>query len=132
MTIADKLRFAVGDRGDVSAANFLGACHGSEMPYVFGTGTQLTRGSQQGAASALMERYWTRFAATGNPSGGGGGGAADSTDLAWPAFTPTSDQRMQFTLQGPGVVSDFHATECAYWIGRYQAAFSDPAFQPSL
>ncbi|MGH7438338.1 MAG: carboxylesterase/lipase family protein, partial [Polyangiaceae bacterium] len=64
---------------DISAASFLGACHGSEMPFVFGTGTQLTPKSPQAEASALMERYWTRFAATGNPSGG--------SDLAWPAFT---------------------------------------------
>jgi para-nitrobenzyl esterase len=115
---------------DISAATFLGACHGSELPYVFGSGTQLTHGSKQAAASALMERYWTRFASAGDPSGKG---APDlGSDLAWPAFTSTSDQRMQFTLEGPGLVSNFHATECAYWIGRYEAAFSDPSFRPSL
>jgi para-nitrobenzyl esterase len=109
---------------DISAAPFLGACHGSELPYVFGTGTQLTHGSQQAAASSLMQRYWTRFASTGDPSGGG--------DLAWPPFSASNDQRMQFTLQGPGLISNFHAAQCAYWIGQYEAAFSDPAFQPSL
>ena len=78
---------------DISAASFLGACHGSELPYVFGTGTQLTAGSQQAAASALMERYWTRFASKGDPSGG--------SDPAWPSFSASSNQRMQFTLAGP-------------------------------
>jgi para-nitrobenzyl esterase len=109
---------------DISAALFLGACHGSEMPYVFGTGTQLKPGSPEVAASALMERYWTRFASTGNPSGG--------SDPQWPGFSASSDQRMQFTLQGPSVLSNFHATECAYWISRYEAAFNDPAYVPSF
>jgi para-nitrobenzyl esterase len=109
---------------DISAAAFLGACHGSELPYVFGTGTQLTAGSQQAVASALMERYWTRFASKGNPSGG--------SDPAWPSFSTSDNQRMQFTLQGPSVVSNFHATECAYWISTYESAFTDPGFQPSL
>jgi para-nitrobenzyl esterase len=109
---------------DISAATYLGACHGSELPYVFGTGTQLTAGSQQAAASALMERYWTRFASKGNPSGG--------TDLTWPSFSTSSNQRMQFTLQGPSVVANFHATECTYWISTYESAFTGPGFQPSL
>jgi para-nitrobenzyl esterase len=109
---------------DISAATFLGACHGSELPYVFGTGTQLTAGSPQAAASAAMERYWTHFAAKGDPSGG--------SDPAWPSFSTSSNQRMQFTLQAPSVVSNFHATECAYWISRYESAFTDPGFQPSL
>ena len=89
---------------DISAAVFLGACHGSELPYVFGTGTQLTAGSQQAAASALMERYWTRFASKGTPSGG--------SDPAWPSFSTSNNQRMQFTLQGPSVVPNFHAARC--------------------
>jgi para-nitrobenzyl esterase len=109
---------------DISAADFLGACHGSELPYVFGTGTQLTAGSQQAAASALMERYWTRFASSGNPSGG--------SDPAWPSFSTSSNQRVQFALQGPSLVSNFHATECAYWISTYQSAFTGAGFQPSL
>jgi carboxylesterase type B len=94
------------------------------MPYVFGTGTQLTPGSQEAAASAAMRRYWTRFAATGNPTGG--------SDPSWPSFSASSNQRMQFTLQGPSVVSNFHATECAYWISTYEAAFNAPGFVPSL
>jgi para-nitrobenzyl esterase len=109
---------------DISAAAFLGACHGSELPYVFGTGTQLQPGTQELGASRLMERYWTRFAATANPSGG--------SDLTWPSFSASSNKRMQFTLQQPTVVTNFHANECAYWISTYEAAFTDPGFRPSL
>jgi para-nitrobenzyl esterase len=117
---------------DISAATFLGACHGSELPYVFGTGTQLTAGSPQAAASALMERYWTRFASEGNPSGGPTPAPSGGNDLAWPSFSTSSNQRIQFTLQAPTIVSNFHATECAYWISTYESAFTDPGFQPSL
>jgi para-nitrobenzyl esterase len=109
---------------DISAAVFLGACHASELPYVFGTGTQLKPGSQELHASQLMERYWTRFAATANPSGG--------TDLTWPSFSASSNTRMQFTLQAPNVITDFHKAECTYWISSYEAAFTDPGFRPSL
>jgi para-nitrobenzyl esterase len=67
--------------------------------------------------SKLMERYWTRFAASGDPNGGG--------DLAWPKFTADSNQRMQFTEQS-SVVTGFRAAECAFWIGQYEAQFAAP------
>src|SRR5258708_25203066 len=54
---------------DISAAAFLGACHGSELPYLFGTGTQLKAGSKESPASKLMQRDWPRFASKGDPSG---------------------------------------------------------------
>ena len=74
---------------------FLGASHGSELAFVFGTSPQFATDMGQATISKLMERYWTRFAATGDPNGG--------TDLMWPPFTATSNERMQFTLT-PSVV----------------------------
>ena len=103
---------------------YLGASHGSELPYVFGSGSQLQTSTQQASATQLIERYWTRFAGTGNPNGG--------SDLAWPTFSATTNVRMQFTLQQPSIITDFRTNECAFWISTYQAAFTDPAFQPSL
>jgi para-nitrobenzyl esterase len=93
---------------------YLGASHGSELSFVFGTSPQFATDTAQAGVSKLMERYWTRFAATGNPNGG--------TDLAWPPFTAASNQRMQFTEQ-PSVVTGFRAAECAFWIGQYEAQF---------
>ena len=110
--------------GSSPGEEFLGASHGSELPYVFGTGGKLATGAQQTTQAQLIERYWTRFAGTANPSGG--------TDLAWPAFSATANERMQFTLQGPSVITNFRTSECAFWISTYEAAFTDPAFQPSL
>jgi para-nitrobenzyl esterase len=103
---------------------YLGASHGSELPYVFGTGAQLETSGQQATATELVERYWTRFAATANPNG--------ASDLAWPTFSATHDMRMQFTLQQPSILTNFRVNECAFWISTYEAAFTDPAFQPSL
>ncbi len=96
---------------------YLGASHGSELAFVFGTSPQFATDTAQAGVSKLMQRYWTRFAATGDPNGG--------ADLTWPPFTATSDQRMQFALQ-PSVVSNFRAAECNFWIGQYVSMFGAP------
>jgi len=93
---------------------YLGASHGSELSFVFGTSPQFATDMAAAGISKLMDRYWTRFAATGDPNGG--------TDLVWPKFTAASNQRMQFTLT-PSVVSGFRASECAFWIGIYESQF---------
>jgi len=94
---------------------YLGASHGSELPYVFGTSPQFSTDAMQAGISKLTERYWTRFASMGDPNGG--------SDLAWPKFSATSNERMQFTLQ-PSVVQNFRAAECTFWIGTYEASFA--------
>jgi len=60
----------------------LGAFHGSELPYVFGSdmlNLDLT-GDRSAELSAAMMRYWTTFAADGDPNGG------DLPD--WPRWSP--------------------------------------------
>jgi para-nitrobenzyl esterase len=52
----------------------LGAFHTSEVPFVFAT--------TPGDLSKAMSSAWVRFAATGDP--------------AWPAYTPSTDQYMEF------------------------------------
>jgi para-nitrobenzyl esterase len=94
---------------------YLGASHGSELSFVFGSSPQFATDMGQANISALMERYWTRFAGTGDPNGG--------SDLMWPPFTAASNQRMQFTLT-PSVVTNFRASECTFWIGQYEAQFA--------
>jgi para-nitrobenzyl esterase len=100
---------------------YLGASHGSELPFVFGTSPQFATDAPQASLSQLMERYWTRFAKSGDPNGG--------SDLSWPTFSATSNQRMQFTLQ-PSIVQNFRAAECTFWIGWYEIAFA--ATTPAL
>jgi para-nitrobenzyl esterase len=99
----------------------LGAAHGSELPYVFGTSPLFATNTGEGTVSKLMERYWTRFAAAGDPNGG--------SDLTWPKFSAASNERMQFTLQ-PSVVSNFRAAECTFWIGLYESQFGPVVSSP--
>jgi para-nitrobenzyl esterase len=96
---------------------YLGASHGSELAYVFGTSPQFATDMGQATVSKLMQRYWTHLAKAGDPN--------DGTDLMWPPFTASSDQRMQFTLQ-PSVVENFRAAECNFWISQYEATFTNP------
>lgn len=57
----------------------LGAYHGAELPYIFGThDSYMTTTDVDRALSDTMMRYWTQFAATGNPN------SADLPD--WPRF----------------------------------------------
>jgi para-nitrobenzyl esterase len=57
----------------------LGATHGSEIPFVFGTVADPT--DDERALSRAMRGYWTRFARTGDPNGGGA--------PRWPAYDAT-------------------------------------------
>jgi para-nitrobenzyl esterase len=70
----------------------LGAGHGTEVPYVFGT-----LGAQYAAVdheiSSALQRYWTNFAKTGDPNG---------ADLPrWPKFDGASRGYLEFTDNGP-------------------------------
>lgn len=99
---------------DISAGiGSLGATHGAELTSVFGTSTMFNDDTK--AASLLMQRYWTRFAKTGNPNGG--------DDLEWPEFTADSNVRVNFALKEATVVTDFRATECAFWRLGYDRMF---------
>ncbi|HXC57506.1 MAG TPA: carboxylesterase family protein [Rhizomicrobium sp.] len=84
-----------------------GARHGSEIPYVFATGSALAGRfgialtDEDRAMEHLMHACWVGFAKTGKP-------ACDGQD--WPAFSPGSDQLLEF---GPhvGVVEDFRKAQ---------------------
>jgi len=92
----------------------LGATHGSELTSVFGTSPTFSLDAGAKAVSDLMQRYWTNFARTGNPNAG--------ADLAWPAFTETQNVRVNLALQ-PSIVTNFRATECAFWRMGYALQF---------
>jgi para-nitrobenzyl esterase len=73
-----------------------GAPHATEIPYVFDTvavryGKDLTPADE--AAAQAMHAYWVGFARTGVPQASG--------YPTWPAYTPESDQLLEFTDNGP-------------------------------
>lgn len=95
----------------------LGATHGSELTSVFGTSPTFAADAASKAVSDLMQRYWTNFARTGNPNAG--------ADLNWPAFTESSNVRINFGLT-PTIKNDFRAPECAFWRTTYDVDFASP------
>ncbi len=104
--------------GSMPGELYLGASHGSELPFVFGTSPLFATDMAQATMSQITERYWTRFAKSGDPNGG--------TDLAWPKFSAQNDQRMQFALPAPSVLTGFREAECNFWIGLYEQQFPAP------
>jgi para-nitrobenzyl esterase len=70
----------------------VGAVHGAEVPYVFGSlGAGAAAGDRD--ISAAMEQYWTNFAKTGNPNGAG--------LPPWPVFDAAARGYLEFTDGGP-------------------------------
>ncbi|MDX2052969.1 MAG: carboxylesterase family protein [Polyangiaceae bacterium] len=85
-----------------------GASHALEVPYVFGTMKTIpnfTPDAGDEAVSLAMQKYWARFAATGDPNGEGA--------QAWPAYLP-SDPYIEFA-DPLRVGLGFHAAQCDFW-----------------
>lgn len=94
----------------------LGVFHGSELAFVFGAFETLMFGPGEHALSALYARYWTRFAATGNPNGG--------SDPVWPDFGASNGQITQLSVN-PGLnsynvtlVENVNQNTCNFWFNH--------------
>ena len=90
----------------------LGAPHGSEVPYVFGT---LSLGPNAGKytttdhrVSAEIQEYWTNFAKTGDPNGG--------SLPRWPEFDPTGRAYLDFTDAGPVAKKGLRRQACGLYM----------------
>jgi len=121
----DSARRAAAGGADVHLYNFarpvsipelaplkLGALHGIEIAYVFGS-VQVPNPTDQALALA-MQGYWSRFARHGNPNGEGA--------LVWPRYEDASDQRLNFDAE-ISVLTGFRRTECEFWWDTYDAEF---------
>jgi para-nitrobenzyl esterase len=92
----------------------LGATHGSELTYVFGSAPNDT--PEQAAAGDIIRNYWVAFAKSGDPNA--------SKQLAWPSFTSKDNVRMNFELSEPSIVHDFRAAECEFWRSQYDKRYT--------
>jgi para-nitrobenzyl esterase len=92
----------------------LGAAHSTELQYVFGKVPLLditpSFKPDQAALSAQMMRYWTHFAASGNPNGG--------TAPHWPRFAGPAPHLQELIPKATAPESEaafdgFH--QCSFW-----------------
>ncbi len=86
-----------------------GTTHGGELGYVFETlpraplhfgGRDIPAATAEDLATAkAIHAYWVSFAKSGDPDSAGG--------VAWPAYSPASDQLLEFGADGEAVRSGF-------------------------
>lgn len=90
----------------------LGALHGVEMAYVFGS-LPLPTATDRAIADAV-QGYWTSLAHVGDPNSGAA--------VQWPRYDDATDERLNFA-DDVTVVSGFRRTECEMWWRLYDHAF---------
>lgn len=83
----------------------LGAVHGLEIAYAFGTYADAAPADRE--LIRTMQGYWTRFAETRDPNGEGA--------LAWPSFEEEGQRRLNFDVE-PSVIEGFRRAECEMWL----------------
>jgi para-nitrobenzyl esterase len=101
----DDLRGVRWRPGRHAPGGFPGAAHTKEPSYLFHQ-SELTPAQQQ--ISDTMIRYWTNFAAHGDPNGAG--------LPPWPAYEPGGQQVMTFgadTVSADGGLHD--RAQCGFW-----------------
>ncbi len=95
-----------------------GAAHASELPYVFNTAAAPSPAglnANQLRLAGSMQRYWTHFAATGDPT-------AVGTPF-WSRFTNGTTRTQSLVLPTPTVETNFAAEHhCAFWSAAAAAA----------
>ena len=91
----------------------LGAFHGSEIVYVFGSITPPT--PDDAVLGETLRGYWTRFARSGKPNGKGA--------VKWPRFNDSGDRRLDLDVT-PSVLTAFSRHECEFWWGVYDDQFA--------
>lgn len=88
----------------------LGAFHGLEIAYVFGSTEPPT--SLDAGLGSRMRQYWTRFAEKGKPK--------SAKSVGWPRFKSKSYKMVR--LNGTNTkIKDFRRAECDFWTGLYES-----------
>jgi para-nitrobenzyl esterase len=89
----------------------IGAVHGAEVPYVFGT-LDSKYSSVDHGISEVIQQYWTTFAKTGNPNDGG--------LSEWPGFSASAREYLEFTSDGPASGKGLRKPFCALYVENVQ------------
>ncbi len=88
----------------------LGAFHGLEIAYVFGTIAPPS--PADGDVGQRMREFWTRFAEKGRPKA--------TATTGWPRFK-TKTWKMIRHYEYPTKLKDYSREECEFWSGVYEA-----------
>ncbi|XP_048345612.1 acetylcholinesterase-like isoform X2 [Sphaerodactylus townsendi] len=93
---------------------WMGSCHGSELPYLFGTLTLLP-GTNKTHTKAELEliprvmRYWAEFARSGNPT------PSEVGEAKWPLYNPAEQNFFRISTEPPQVMKPSPAQHCNFW-----------------
>jgi carboxylesterase type B len=95
-----------------------GVFHGAEVRFTFFDEDQLVGWDEKGLSVAMV-RYWTNFAASGNPNLRPASSAPHSPDSLgvhpWPPYARTHGGAVDFKLPKEKVVSHIHTEQCDFW-----------------
>ena len=94
----------------------LGAPHGTEVAYVFGTLGPRRHNATDKMISMEMQDYWTNFAKTGDPNGG--------TLPKWPKFDPETRDYLDLTSAGPIAKEGLRRQVCDLYIEKLERQLS--------
>jgi len=96
-----------------------GAYHTSELLFLFQnmSGERFAADEADRLTEAAMLRFWTRFAATGNPNGG--------SDPVWTEYSGATDPYMRIDAE-PAPGARLLPAQCDYWLGRSGGAEDPP------
>jgi len=104
--------FARPVQGPLASLN-LGATHGAEIPYVFGSYDYSSSPDDENLVNE-MQGYWSRLARDGDPNGGGA--------TVWPSYDDDADKRLNFDAP-LSVLTGFRRDKCEFWWGVYDSEF---------
>nr|XP_056722796.1 cholinesterase-like [Euleptes europaea] len=93
---------------------WIGASHGAELPYLFGTFKTVLVANQtyteaEAALSLRVKRYWAEFARNGNPNG------VTANETEWPLYNVTEQNFFLLSTKPPQVVQKSPARHCGFW-----------------
>ncbi|XP_072845288.2 cholinesterase [Pogona vitticeps] len=92
---------------------WMGAAHGAEVPYLFGTlsslpGRNQTTTEADAGLSHRVMRYWAEFARSGNPTG------STPEDVQWPLYNATEQNFFHISTESPQVMQVSPAHHCSF------------------